>query len=124
LQVTPPTPPGTVAEACTHLVDHLPSILDGLHSRVVSPRSPLTHAWGKPPVVMRCGVPKPPGFDPASNSVATVDGVAWFQQVDGDVVRWTAVRRDVNVELAVPTSYQAQGGYLVDLAAAIKATIP
>jgi len=120
----PPTPAGTVAATCAHLVDHLPSILDGLHSRVVTPRSPLTHAWGKPPVILRCGVVKPRGYDPASTQVATVNGVAWFQQLSARSVHWTAVRRTANLDVEVPTSYQAQGGFLVDLAAAIKASIP
>jgi hypothetical protein len=119
----PPSPPGAVAATCAHLVDHLPSILDGLRSRVLTPRSPLTHAWGKPPVILRCGVNKPPGYDPASTQVATVNGVAWFQQVGPDAVHWTAVRHNANVDLEVPTSYQAQGGYLVDRAEAIKQSI-
>jgi hypothetical protein len=39
-------------------------------------------------------------------------------------VTWTAVRTSANVELAVPTSYDAQGGFLVELARAIKTAVP
>ena len=66
-------------------------------------------------------MPRPAGYSPTSVQTAEVDGVAWFQQVTAQVVRWTAVRHNVNVELDVPTSYDAQGGLLVDLGAAIKA---
>jgi hypothetical protein len=40
------------------------------------------------------------------------------------IVRWTAVRRGANIELAVPTSYAAQGALLVQIGAAISKTIP
>jgi hypothetical protein len=111
LHVPPPQPPGTVAAACARL------------SRVITPRTPLTHAWGSPPIVLRCGVRRPPGYNPQSTQVATVDGVAWFQDVGTDTVRWTAVRHTANIELTVPKRYEAQGGFLVDLAGPIKAAI-
>jgi hypothetical protein len=113
-----------VLEACARLVDFLPARLDGAHARVVAPRSPLVHAWGAPPVVLRCGVARPTGYDPASASVATVNGVAWFEQVTAATVRWTAVRRDANVELVVPRHYAAQGGFLAELAAPLKRALP
>jgi len=74
--------------------------------------------------VLRCGVARPAGYSSTSVRTADVDGVLWFQQVSPAAVRWTAVRRDANIELAVPTSYDAQGGLLVELSAAIKASIP
>jgi len=109
--------------ACAKVVDRLPTHLDGHRSRVVEPTTPLTHAWGSPPIVLRCGVPRPQGYSPTSVQTADVDGVLWFQQVRGAVVRWTAVRRTANIELMVPTSYEGQGGLLVELGQAIKASI-
>ena len=73
--------------------------------------------------MLRCGVRRPPGYNPQSTQVATVDGVAWFQDVGTDTVRWTAVRHTANIELTVPKRYEAQGGFLVDLAGPIKAAI-
>ena len=73
--------------------------------------------------MLRCGVPRPAGYSPTSVQTAEVDNVSWFQQISTKTVRWTAVRKDVNIELVVPTSYDAQGALLVDLAAAIKASI-
>jgi len=124
LHITPPSPANAVRVACSRLVDHLPDQLDNLNSRLVSPRSPLVHAWGSRAVVLRCGVPVPAGYDANSPSTAAVNGVSWFQQVYGNRVVWTAVRKTANVELTVPTSYDAQGGFLVDIGAAVAATIP
>jgi hypothetical protein len=82
------------------------------------------HAWGSPPIVMRCGVPEPASFNPTSPQTATVDGVVWFQQVGGREVTWTAIRKEADIELIVPTAYEGQGGFLVELGAAVKKTIP
>ena len=84
----------------------------------------MTHAWADPPIVLRCGVAKPAGYSPTSVQTAEVDKVLWYQQVGATTVRWTAVRRQVNIELDVPTSYADQGGLLVELGSAIRATIP
>ena len=98
-------------------------MLDGHHSRVIQPRSPLVHAWGSPPIVLRCGVAQPASYDPGSPQTATVDGVIWFQQIGQQSVTWTAIRHDADLELIVPISYDAQGGFLVELGKAIKQTI-
>jgi hypothetical protein len=119
-----PAPVGAVIEQCSRLVNYLPAKLDGEKSRVVRPRSPLVHAWGDPPIVMRCGVPRPAHYEPGSKQTATVDGVDWFEQIGSTAVRWTAIRRSVNLELVVPKSYESQGGFLVELGAAVKQTIP
>jgi hypothetical protein len=124
LHVSPPHPPNAVAVACSRLTDHLPNQLDNLNSRLVNPRSPLVHAWGDRAVVLRCGVPTPAGYDANSPSTAAVNGVNWFQQVYPRLVVWTAVRKTANVELTVPTSYDAQGGFLVDVGSAVAATVP
>ena len=73
--------------------------------------------------MLRCGVPQPASYDPGSPQTATVDGVIWFQQIGKKSVTWTAIRHDADVELIVPTSYDAQGGFLVELGKALKQTI-
>jgi Protein of unknown function (DUF3515) len=123
VHVTPPNPSGPQTAACARLVDYLPAVLDGKHSRVVEPRSPLVHAWGSPPIVLRCGVPQPADYDPGSPQTASVDGVIWFQHIGRTTVTWTAIRHAADVELIVPTSYAAQGGFLVELGKALKQTI-
>ena len=125
LHVTPPQPPNSAVPVCNRLNDQLPNLLERLQSRPTRPRSPLVHAWGNVhPVVLRCGVPKPRGYTDTSPQTAKVDDVTWFQQVRGDHVIWTAIRETVNVELTIPTRYEAQGAFLVDIGGAINATIP
>ena len=123
MRITPPNPTGPVAAACARLVNYLPAILDGQRSRVVEPKSPLVHAWGSPPIVLRCGVPQPAGYDPGSPQTASVNGVIWFQDIGRTSVTWTAIRHDADAELIVPMSYEAQGGFLVELSKALKQTI-
>jgi hypothetical protein len=123
VHVVVPDASGATRAVCARLVDHLPTHLQGHRSRVVEPTNPLTHAWGDPAIVLRCGVPLPNGYSRTSVNSAEVDGVLWFQQMGKDTVRWTAVRHQANVELTVPTSYAAQGGFLVDIGAAIRASL-
>ena len=113
-----------MAETCAHLVDYLPAVLENLHSRFVEPRSPLTHAWGSPGVILRCGVAQPAGYDPTSSELASVDGVNWYEQYGRSVVTWTALRPGANVQLDVPRSYQDAGAFLVDLAGPLKLGLP
>lgn len=102
----------------------LPARLESLHSRVVDPKSSLTHAWGDPPVVLRCGVALPPGYSPTSTETASVNDVSWVQQINRKTVTWTAIRPGVNVALTVPKSYVAQGAFLTDLAPVLKRALP
>ena len=125
LHVTPPQPPNAAVPVCNRLNDQLPNLLERLQSRPTRPRSPLVHAWGNThPVVLRCGVPVPVGYSPSSPQTAQVNDVTWFQQVRGDHVVWTAIRTKVYVELTIPTHYEAQGAFLVDVGAAISSAIP
>lgn len=96
---------------------------------MISPHSPLVHAWGSPPIVLSCGVGVPSGYSATSSETTEVNGVRWFQQLGKKAVTWTALvpsgigRQTVNVRLEVPVHYQAQGAFLVDLAAALKTAL-
>jgi hypothetical protein len=127
--VHPPAPTGSVAEQCAHLGNALPQRIESLRPRVISPRSPLVHAWGNPAVVLTCGVVKPAGYSAATAQLADVNGVSWFEQQQGNQVVWTTLRPaesgpTVNVQLVVPTHYQAQGAFLVDFAQPLKTALP
>jgi hypothetical protein len=125
LHVRPPQPANDVVPVCNRLNDLLPNLLEHLQSRPTRPRSPLVHAWGNThPVVLRCGVPTPARYSPSSPQTALVDNVTWFQQLEGDHVVWTAIRKDIDVELTIPTHYQGQGAFLVDVGAVISDAIP
>jgi Protein of unknown function (DUF3515) len=128
--VHPPAPTGAVAEQCAHLGNLLPERLESLRPRVISPRSPLAHAWGSPAVILTCGVKRPAGYSPTSSETTAVNGVLWFQQAGAKIVTWTAIRTvtrgvpPIYLQLQVPTHYQAQGAFLVDLAGPLKTALP
>jgi hypothetical protein len=128
--VNPPLPRPAVAEQCAQLGDTLPQRLESLRPRVISPRSPLVHAWGSPAVVLTCGVNAPAGYSASSSETTAVNGVQWYQQPATKIVTWTAIRPGtrgapaVYVALQVPTHYQAQGAFLVDLASPLKTALP
>jgi Protein of unknown function (DUF3515) len=129
VKVHPPSPNGPVAEHCAHLGNVLPQKLESLRPRVISPRSPLVHAWGSPAVVLTCGSGQPAGYSATSSETTEVDGVRWFQQQSSSTITWTAVVKAdvpgkmVYATLEVPTHYDAQGAFLVDLAAPLKTAL-
>jgi hypothetical protein len=116
--VPPPVPVGPAASHCARLVKSLPATLEGQRTRATKPRSPLTHAWGKAAVVLRCGVPRPAGI--AGAQIVIVNGVRWFKQSGPGSITWTALRPGTYVALTIPTSYEDQGAFLVDLASLLK----
>lgn len=123
--VTAPSDPPT---ACRELQANLPDTLDGAGRRPTTPDSPATAAWGEPPLVMRCGVPRPPALEPTS-VLLDVDSVGWlpepleagtlFTSVD-----WPTSEQPVYVEIAIPDAYAAPGSIVADLTAALTATTP
>jgi hypothetical protein len=123
VEVDPPHPAAAALAGCNRLATGLPDRLEGMSSRATSPKSPLVHAWGKPPVLLRCGVPAPPGV--AGAELTVVNGVRWLERPGSDAVIWTALRPHGRyVQLTIPTSYQAQAAYLVDLAGPLKRAFP
>jgi hypothetical protein len=79
---------------------------------------------------LTCGVGAPAGYSATSSETTEVNGVRWFQQPGTSIVTWTALRpgikrgRPIYVRLQVPTHYEAQGAFLVDLAAPLKTALP
>jgi hypothetical protein len=120
VQVNPPNPDAEVAARCSHLVDDLPSVVDSLPPRGLSPARALGRAWGSPPIVLRCGVPPPRGFGPTSRCV-TVNGVDWYADQRGGGYVFTTVGRTAGVEVSVPDEYRPEVNALVDVTRAIKA---
>jgi hypothetical protein len=120
--VAPPAPAGAAASDCARLVNALPATLEGQGTRATRPRSPLTHAWGQAAVVLRCGVPRPAGI--AGAQIVIVNGVRWFKGSGQGSISWTALRPDTYVAVTIPTSYEDQGAFLVDLASPLKSALP
>lgn len=124
VRVIPPTAEPAGSRLCAALHDTLPKKVGDLGRRRTQPSSNRTAAWGKPAVVLRCGVGPPEGYRPEVATVAEVNGVSWYQHIAGATIEWVVVDRPVHVELAVPRTYGGQGAFLADLTAAITATLP
>ena len=113
--------------ACARLGSQLPAELVGLAQRPVAPPDLSAAAWGEPPVVLRCGVRPPEGYDPAVSEVLTVRGtgsgagVSWFAEPGAR--RATAVDRAVFVEVTAPAGV-AVADVLAPLSGAVSASLP
>ena len=101
----------------------LPGELDGQDRRETRPDSPLTAAWGDPPIVLRCGVPRPAAYNPTATLVE-VDGVAWLPERTDEGYVFTTARRVADVEVRVPRAYAPEVDPLVDLAPVIRERLP
>jgi hypothetical protein len=105
----PPSNAATVSP-CTKVLEQLPVSLGDLSARVVHPQpdSPFVVAWGDPPIVLRCGVPRPTDLKIGSDAnTITADGVIFLpaSRTDGQNNVFTVIDRDAYVEVTVPTSY-------------------
>lgn len=115
---------------CAKLTAAVPQTVDNVKRRGTAPDSPLTAAWGDPPITLRCGVPEPdmlrPGtktYNPTADE-AYINGVAWLIEKTGDGYRFTAAQRAVYVEVDVPSAYSPETNPLTDLSAAVVKAIP
>jgi len=128
VDVRTPALTGTPARTCTTLVEALPDTVDGARRRSVDPSEAPAAAWGDPPIVLRCGVPMPKEFNRFSSCQET-DGVGWFipdEQITGEPrpITMTTIGRAVNVEVSLPTEHWPPAAAMVDLADAVKKTVP
>lgn len=116
---------------CSALLDRLPDELgDFSRADLIDPAPVGARAWAPDDataaaIVLRCGLPRPEGFDVAS-ALQVINGVQWFE-VSGadsgiDASTWYTVDRPVYVALTVP------GGSgptpLQDASDAISAALP
>jgi hypothetical protein len=115
------TLPTATPSGCGRLAAKLPrSLGEDLPRRPTTPADTRVAAYGDPAVVVRCGAPLAAGWQ-RGKPLVSVNGVAWFQQVGGGAVVWSTPTSFVNVEVTVPTAYDAQGGLLARLTTAVKA---
>jgi hypothetical protein len=104
-------------------VARLPERIDSERRRKVTPDDTLTASWGDPPMVLRCGVGAPPLESPPAPA-PQVDGVTWSARKLRDGYLFTTSGRTVFVEMLVPGRYAPEVNPLVDLAPAVRATVP
>ncbi len=122
--VDSPSPSGAHARACSELLDALPDSVAGEQRRTVEPEDAYAAAWGDPAIVLRCGVPRPEGYDEFATCQET-NGVGWFipeKQITGEPeeIVMTTVGREQSVEVRLPEEYWPPAEAMVDLADAIK----
>ena len=118
-----PAPSGTDAARCDALAAALPATVQGQARRDVQPASSTTASWGDPPIVLRCGVPHPPGLTPTVE-VIDVEGVRWYAEQLGAGYRFTTSGRTPYLEVTVPDAYRPEVDPLVDLGGAVRAALP
>lgn len=116
------TVPGT-GRACARLLAALPDVIDDAVRRDVSPDDGTAAAWGVPPLVLRCGVPRPPEYR-ADAQLLSVDGVDWLPVPGSGGDFFTTVGREADVEVAVPERYAPAAGVLVALGPGIRDALP
>ncbi|WNE99106.1 DUF3515 domain-containing protein [Streptomyces luomodiensis] len=118
-----PTPSPQAVAMCRALHKELPGTVNGLERRTAEPASDYTALWGDPAVRLRCGVPRSEAMTSATESVE-VNGVDWLPEKQKDGYRFTTVLRRAYVEVTVPGKYAPEINVLLDLAHAVKETVP
>ena len=96
-----PSPTGAPPWPAAPWRERLPTELYGQPARSTVPVDGTTAAWGDPPIVLRCGVPRPAELTPTSTLVE-VEGVSWYPEELSAGYRFTSTGREANVEVTVP----------------------
>ncbi len=120
--ITVPTPPPEIAQACHQAALELPATLEGQARREAEQASPLTAAWGDPPIAWRCGVQIPAQYSPTAQ-LSVINGVSWLPVRDEATRAWvfTTIGRVANVEVHVPDAYSPASNVLVDVSTVVSA---
>jgi uncharacterized protein DUF3515 len=99
--------PAASSAECARLLAALPGNLDGgelgaLERRQLNAPVPAGVAgWGEPPVVLRCGLDRPPDLT-ATSRLMSVSGVQFLEIPSRGMSTWVAVDRSVYVAVSLP----------------------
>ena len=108
---------------CPAFIHALPDHVSDQARRRVSGSS-YAAAWGDPPIVLRCGVGRPAGFDRFS-ACQTANGIDWFvpdkafEDQRADVVMTTVYRRPA-LQVHLPAEYRPPVAAMADLTRTIR----
>ena len=115
-----PSPGPEVAAACADLIKALPDKVLDAERRETSPKSPLTTAYGDPPIEVTCGVAAPAGMAEAQSQCFEVNGVGWFAKEVQNGFIFTTIGRTLYFEVAVPSKYSPEANALTDVSDAVQ----
>jgi hypothetical protein len=118
-QVAVPSLAPEVATVCEQLVKALPEKVLDAKRRKTEPPSPLTTAYGDPPIEVTCGVAPPAGMAEEQSQCFEVNGVGWFAKEVTNGVIFTTIGRKVYLEVAVPSKYAPEANALTDVSDAV-----
>ena len=119
--------PSANSTDCARLLAALPENLDGgdsgalLRRKLAAPAPAGAAAWGEPPVVLRCGLARPPQLT-ATSRLLDVSGVQFLELVGLGASTWVVVDRPVYAVVALPPT--SGSGPLQQIAAVIGNTLP
>nr|WP_246211508.1 DUF3515 domain-containing protein [Phytoactinopolyspora alkaliphila] len=111
------------ADTCAAVLNDLPDVVGDAVRRDIEPDASPAAAWGQPPIVLRCGVGMPAGYQ-LDAQLLDIDGIGWFAEPGRGGTFFTATDRQVLVEIAIPDDYAPEGFILHDITPAIAANIP
>src|SRR6185436_4853170 len=83
--------------------------------RKTEPASPLTTAYGDPPIEVTCGVSPLAGMAEAQSQCFEVNGVGWFAKEVTNGWVFTTIGRALYFEVAVPSKYKPEANALTDV---------
>ncbi|MFC9691658.1 DUF3515 domain-containing protein [Kribbella sp. NPDC056951] len=115
-----PSPAPEVAAACEPLIKALPAKVLDAKRRKAEPPSPLTTAYGDPPIEVTCGVATPAGMAEAQSQCFEVNGVGWFAKEVTNGFIFTTIGRALYLEIAVPSKYHPEANALTDVSDVVK----
>lgn len=106
---------------CGGLLRDLPTTVAGQPRRLVDGK--LAGAWGDPPIILRCGVEKPPDLK-ATSPCDVINDVGWFAERQSDGWLFTTIGRKHDASLEVPADYEPAADALADVADVIARHLP
>ncbi len=114
LLIAAPELDAEAAGSCRSFVGALPDSVGDQERREVEGET--VAAYGDPPIVVRCGVPRPAEL--ISNCLR-VNGVDWYLSDVTDKVVALTVGREPSVEVQIPDAYGTSSAALVDVGDAV-----
>jgi hypothetical protein len=127
LLLVPVDAPQAGSAACAALTHGLPATLSNgttplRRRQLADPAPPASAAWGGDPVVLRCGIERPPELTQTSE-LLVIDGVQWLRVTADGAATWYAVDRGPSV-VALTLPGNVGTGPIQDVSSAIAKTMP